>query len=616
MMMHTRAWSHCLLLCGSLILARAAFPEIDTRGLGLGNELATLSDGGAFASPGRTFRQDFCQRSEEVAGGGDSQMQNRPTIATALRGRELRPSIVPGPYFLYDDENGIDPIYPGIHAKMLDYMAEQGNFTWRNSFGVWTREEKGNRSITDLLVWGAEKYDVLVGTYTPSTDRMKQGISFVDGHYDGSLIMIRDVPPAENGIGWFNWLLPFEPGVWVALMVTVILSSFVYQFIERIGGTRYKDHGDGSFRSWTMTNLYRSFLNFTVNYSYEPTTLGGRVFGVAFAFWAMLISAAYTANLASLLVVRSKGEPAVADIVDAMQQGLKICVHATSYSETYLKKTYPGIEPLLVPTAKDELYSALRGGECELMVAYKQSFDTSTKRQEENPTCTLQWQGRKIQSLMDGFATKLDPVYKCTDLVNEVFNYYIREMTDNGYMEYLWEEHNNYYADEGHCGGTNSPIERRLKGASSGGAAGGGAAAALSEGGGENESFALSLKDMAGTLLFQALSTALAVLVAVVSGFDRKTKAKRIERKSSRRSTVACSESDDTESKNASSSTIQEELKDLKQQMGDLMTLMEQIQDKLEHAQSQPSAKHQEEQQKEKFRFFWEKDRNNADHNL
>ena len=289
-----------LLFCCSLILAlsnlgehlaqaAAAFPEIDTSGSG--NEIATLSDGGAFADSGRTFRQDFCQRSEEVAGGGSdsrAQVQDRPTVATALQGIELRPSIVPGPYFLYDDENGIDPIYPGIHARMLDYIAERGNFTWRNSFGVWTREQKGNRSITDLLVWGADKYDVLVGTYTPSTDRMRRGISFVDGHFDGSLIMIRDVPPPEEGIGWFNWLLPFEPGVWVALIVTVVLSSFVYQFIEDIGGTRYKDHGDGSFRSWTMTNLYRSFLNFTVNYSYEPTTLGGRVFGVSFAFWAML----------------------------------------------------------------------------------------------------------------------------------------------------------------------------------------------------------------------------------------------------------------------------------------------------------------------------------------
>lgn len=333
-------------------------------------------------------------------------------------------------------------------------------------------------------------------------------------------------------------------------------------------------------------------------------------FLLSYLLYPISISAAYTANLASLLVVRTKGEPAVTDIVDAIQQRLKICVHATSYSETYLKKTYPDIEPFLVPTPKDELYSALRGGKCELMVAYKQSFDTSIRRQEDNPTCTLQWQGRKVQPLMDGFATKLDPAVFCTDLVNEVFNYYIREMTDNGYLEYLWEEHINYYADEGHCGdaGTNSPTERRLKGAPSGGAAGGGAVATLSEGDGDNESFSLTLKDMAGTLLFQAISTTLAILVAIVSGFDRKTKNKRMERHISRRSTLcvesANSESDDgTESNNSTgSSSIEEELKDLKQQMGDLMTMMEQIQNNLEKSEKSPNgAKCQEEEQKGKF---------------
>lgn len=286
-----------LLMLPALATARELLPEIEIDTTGLGNELATLSDGGAFAHPERTFRQEFCRRSEEVAAGSKASKAvvggakdiwpaeslestnnaHGPTtssisIATALRGRELRPSIVPGPYFRYDDINGIDPTYPGIHARMLDYIAHRGNFTWRTSFGVWTREEKGNRTITDLLVWGADKYDVLVGTYTPSTDRMRRGISFVDGHYDGSLIMIRDVPPPEEEIGWFNWLLPFEPGVWAALLITVVLSSFVYQFIEHIGGTRYKDHGDGSKRSWTMTNLYRSFLNFTVNYSYGKSS--------------------------------------------------------------------------------------------------------------------------------------------------------------------------------------------------------------------------------------------------------------------------------------------------------------------------------------------------------
>ena len=74
-----------LLLCSALARA-ASYPEIDTANLG--NELATLSDGGAFANPGRTFRQEFCQRAADT-------LEDLSTIATALQGGELRPSIVP-----------------------------------------------------------------------------------------------------------------------------------------------------------------------------------------------------------------------------------------------------------------------------------------------------------------------------------------------------------------------------------------------------------------------------------------------------------------------------------------------------------------------------------------
>lgn len=568
-----------------------AFPEIDTTGFG--NELASLSDGGAFGR-GSKYRQSFCERYEEMVSGNSTL-----NVATALRGKEISVSASPGQYFQYDNETGIDPDYPGVNARMLDYIAARGGFTWRQSFGVWTREEKGNRSITDILVWGAEKYDVMVGTYTPSTERMKRAVSFVDGHFDGTLIMVRDVPPPQVQIRWFNWLRPFETGVWIVLLVIIIVSSFAYQLIEAIGGKRRESHGDGSFRSWTMANMYKSFINFTANYSYEPTTLGGQIFGVSFAFWAMLISAAYTANLASLLVVRATLEPIVNDIQDVIDQQLPICVHATSYSETYLKERYPGIEPYLVLKPVKELYNSLNSGECEIMVAYKQDFEASLRRESDNPRCTLEWQGRQVQPLVDGFATKLDPAVLCTDLVNEVFNYYIKEMTDNGYLEHIWQEHSAYYSDEGHCEAkrnkndnrrlsASNPEERRLAAA---GAKAAKTASSASDNDGDEESNALTLKDMAGTLLFQVMTTLIAIFVALVSGCDKKTKAKRIEsRLKDVPHTLDFSETSGEEGRcsndnNSSESTVQQELRDIKQQIGQLMAMVQQLQDNMDENQ-------------------------------
>ena len=248
----------------------------------LGNELATLSDGGVFGNPMNSYRQDFCELYKRRVN-----ESGIPGIQSALNGIELAVATFPGKYFIYDDEKGINPVYPGIHAKMLDYIAERGNFTWRNSFAVF--DKKGS-NITEILDWGTQKYDLMVGTYTPSTQRMKLGVSFVDGHFNGGLIMVRDVPPTETVINWFNWMAPFKTSVWFAIMGTVIFSAFVHQIIESIGA---KGREEKSFRVWLMDNLYLSFINFTGNYSYEPTTLAGRFFGTTYAFWAMLITGTY-----------------------------------------------------------------------------------------------------------------------------------------------------------------------------------------------------------------------------------------------------------------------------------------------------------------------------------
>ena len=273
-----------LLLLGQLFVGAAiASSQIAGRNL-LGNEIGTLSDGGPFASD-LSFRQSFCDRYKEMISSG-----NQINLRNALHGKELSVSLVPGKYFRYNEETGIDPDYPGVDALILDYIAEQGNFTWRNSFGVWTREEKGNRSITEILEWATDKYDVMVGEYTPSTGRMNLGVSFVDGHFDGSLIMVRNVKPTKTEISWFNWTKPFEIEVWYVILAVVIFSSIAYQIIEHLGGGREEDV---SFRKSLMSNLYLSCVNFTGNYSYEPTTLGGLVFGFCFAFWAMLITGTY-----------------------------------------------------------------------------------------------------------------------------------------------------------------------------------------------------------------------------------------------------------------------------------------------------------------------------------
>ena len=650
----------------------------------LGNEKATLTSG-AFNTDGPSARQDFCpvyramvegsvhpiidmpfdETSEE---GGINNNNNNNTyynttlhhieIPSALSGKQLTVSLVPGPYFRYDDVTGIDPVFPGVHALILDHIAERGNFTWRDSFGIWTREEKGDRSITDLLKWGVSRYDVMVGTYTPSLERMGLGIQFVDGHFDGSLILIRNAQPTQSSIDLLNFMNPFEWKTWFVLAALVFFSAFVYQFIEHLGG----EHEEGSYRRWIMDSLYLSCINFTGNYSYEPKTLGGRFFGVISAFWAMLITAAYTANLVSLLVVSSIYPPKVKNLAQAIDQKLDICVQQGSYAHGLIEETQP--KARLVPVAKDDMYGALNREECDILVGYKQGFFAKQRTIEYNPGCKLEWQGRTVEALEDGFATRLDPGVLCTDLVNEVLSYYIKEMDSTGVLEDIWRQHDEFNGDPDHCqaqidadaekdadesaarrmrmrrrrslfssgpdhgdarGGrknndnnnSSSNIHRILKGSRAKGAVGAAVGASAADGTDEPtdpEFVKLGLEEMAGTILLQVVGSLLAVLIAVVSRCDPRTKEKRLQK---RNHSVTSREhngggggddvivfENENESFNENASTIgsrgdggdgddalRRTLGDLSHQLESMRRAIDELQAQLEARASQPKAK-------------------------
>jgi len=264
---------------------------------------------------------------------------------------------------------------------------------------------------------------------------MKKGISFTVPVFDTKLIMVRNVEPPVIGIDYFNWLIPFENNVWWVLLSTIIISSFIFQFIEYVGNGR----DERSFRKWTADNIYLSFLNFTQNFSYEPKTVGGRVFAISFSFWAMLVGAAYTANLASLLVEGSKSGFVLVNFEDAIARDMSICVEDGSAAYDELLQKYPESKPLLIlKDIQEDMYRALNNKECDLLVGTQNKFDELKLQDEYNPYCYLKWEGREVMSINEAFATAIDPG-KCTSIVNEVFNYYLTSMKDD--VTLAWKEH-------------------------------------------------------------------------------------------------------------------------------------------------------------------------------
>jgi len=255
--------------------------------------------------------------------------------------------------------------------------------------------------------------------------------------------------------------------------------------------------------------------------------------------------------------------PKIHDLQDAIDQRLPICIIQGAYEETYIKEKYPGSVSYLVPIPdQDSGYNALNEGKCELLVAYQQALQSKSIQEKYNPNCLLEQQGRTIQTLQSSFATKIDPAIKCTALVTDVMSYFMKEMKENGDFDKFWKQHNEFYGTPDLCDSkapTRNPNDTSL-----------------------------TLKDMAGTMLWQVVGSLLAIVIALLSGLDRKTKKKRIERRESTTSRISY---DDT-----SSSSLQKQLDEIShkleglnnfsRQLGDLNETVSELQDALSTAKN------------------------------
>jgi hypothetical protein len=444
-------------------------------------------------------RQNVCERSLQYING-------EVALRDALYGMELHAIVGIGDFFNYNDETGIDPVYPGLAAVLLDEMALRGGFTWRNSFAVFT-EPDGNYTWTDLLLWSTQTYDISIDYWSVSNHRRNLGISFVKPWYESSLVLVDKIEPFVNSNNlsiYTNWLKPFEPAVWYLILATICVTALVAMCLEQLSG----QPDDRSWHRWLSDNLFLSFLNFAQNYDYEAFSFASRIFAVSAALWAMIMGATYTANLASLFVEVRGPPPEITSIVDAMQRGRYMCTMQLSANEDYIQTRFP--QAKTVPKLTEQaVYQGLLDGECDLAVVTKALWYQQKQNEDFNPECDLKWVGREVGSNgTASFAVKFDPGFKCSSLIQAIIDLYMDEMTIDGFLPAAWDS----YSDQiqGKC--SLNKNRRKLISASAAGVD-------LASPSDEEESAkvsSLTLEQMAGTFLLHAIMSTAAMLIGML----------------------------------------------------------------------------------------------------
>lgn len=452
-----------------------------------------------------SHRQDVCDRNEAFQNG-------TVRLEDALRGLALRP------YFLAGLE-GLSPVDPDgtvpansrdPSIRILDEVAQRGGFTWRTSFGASninrTVQVNGQRptSFDPMLAWAIQSFDLVGMEVVKTLDRAASGSSFVEGHIDSSIIMVGMSASEQPSLSMFSFLAPFTWQVWLMTLLTILLAGGVYQWMEWINGESDRQQlGDKPTET-----IFFAALSFNGDIKFEPSTDYARIFVLTLAFWGMILSSAYTANLASFLVAKNTPALQVETVGDAVFANLPMCVLLGTAMESEVRKAYPRANLILIdPRSEYDIYSEVLRGRCTLAVTTLWEWDKTRVDGTSNIDCQLQWIGRVFRFSKSSFATFSDSGNLCSNLIRDVLSLHISRLLDDGTIQEILDEYLSSL----------QTIECRAAGGES-----------LDSGesddsdGSGDDIQSLSLQDMGGLFIVVYISGALCCIAALVLWYRKK----------------------------------------------------------------------------------------------
>merc|ERR1712032_577197 len=118
--------------------------------------------------------------------------------------------------------------------------------------------------------------------------------------------------------------MPFTPGLWIVITCITICLSLLMVWHEHKPGGYFSSY---SYVEALRHSLFKGCISFMSSAPcFEPATPGGRCTTLALGVMVLMTTAAYTANLASLLVMEEVNEAGANEIGRIVSSGQRICV--------------------------------------------------------------------------------------------------------------------------------------------------------------------------------------------------------------------------------------------------------------------------------------------------
>jgi hypothetical protein len=164
---------------------------------------------------------------------------------------------------------------------------------------------------------------------------------------------------------------------------------------------------------------------------------------ISWSFWALIIVAAYTANMACFLLTRNVIPTDIDSLDQVVRDGKSICLWGKTNVDDYMKEIYA--EYAVNTTGNvfrdyfgdNEVLEGLINDDCDVALAGKTALEIFQRNTTTGDTCGLQ-SGRIVKENLSGFVTKLDTGKFCTSLIQYVIDLHLHEMSDDGFLDSVW----------------------------------------------------------------------------------------------------------------------------------------------------------------------------------
>eukprot|EP00752_Nemacystus_decipiens_P006992 g6271.t1 len=202
------------------------------------------------------------------------------------------------PFVFVEGDGASDSDFTGITPEFLKKLSEVVGFTYSLSAapaGTTTPE------TIELVRNGSAD---MTGSWITITSERSEYVSFTYPYFDLGISFVYK-PEGAEGVDFWKAFAPFEPGLWFALLIALVVTVFLLWLFEGAKNDQFSRGGWGRRHRTATRGLSRSvYVTSSLMMSqltHKPETLEGYLLTLGWLFTSFVLAASYTAELASFL---------------------------------------------------------------------------------------------------------------------------------------------------------------------------------------------------------------------------------------------------------------------------------------------------------------------------